>query len=260
MEQSQLDQLRDLLLAQKKEIDHRLQNDERYGYGLKTAMADTIGEFSMYDNHPADIATELYEREKDLSLRENDRHHLQLIDQALHRMKEGTYGVCLKCGREIPFARLEAEPTAAYCIEHAQDNHISHDRPVEEEFLYPPFGRTDFDERDERSSFDGEDAWQSVARYGTSDPADYFREGTDYNDMYVEADEPIGYVDLVEGFIVNGIDPDADEDGDGEKIEFVRNDAYLAYLDSDEGDGMIRGEWEEGVFDEDDLRTTPDEK
>jgi RNA polymerase-binding protein DksA len=54
----------------------------------------------------------------DLNLAEIDRDadELRRIDTALHRLSEGSYGLCEDCGQRIPEARLEAEPTALRCI------------------------------------------------------------------------------------------------------------------------------------------------
>lgn len=40
---------------------------------------------------------------------------LQEIDRALERLKEGTYGICDRCGEEISIGRLQALPSALYC-------------------------------------------------------------------------------------------------------------------------------------------------
>ena len=42
---------------------------------------------------------------------------LQQVQDALRRIEEGIYGVCLGCGCQIPMARLLAEPWAPYCLE-----------------------------------------------------------------------------------------------------------------------------------------------
>lgn len=42
------------------------------------------------------------------------------IDRAMARIDEGTYGVCIRCGRPIEFGRLEARPAAELCIECAR--------------------------------------------------------------------------------------------------------------------------------------------
>jgi len=38
------------------------------------------------------------------------------LDQALRRIREGTYGICVRCERGIHHERLEALPEAAYCL------------------------------------------------------------------------------------------------------------------------------------------------
>jgi DnaK suppressor protein len=53
---------------------------------------------------------------KELALRLGERESQMLadIDQALLRIKEGSYGVCSRCGKLIDERRLEALPTARY--------------------------------------------------------------------------------------------------------------------------------------------------
>lgn len=48
---------------------------------------------------------------------ERDVDELRMIDSALQRITAGTYGNCEDCGKEIPVARLNAEPTAARCVQ-----------------------------------------------------------------------------------------------------------------------------------------------
>jgi RNA polymerase-binding protein DksA len=47
---------------------------------------------------------------------DRDTAELQLIDLALMRLSEGTYGRCVDCGQDIGLSRLEVEPTAQRCI------------------------------------------------------------------------------------------------------------------------------------------------
>lgn len=84
--------------------------------GLKVSMKDSIGELSMYDNQPADVGSELFEREKDLALRDNVHTNLVEVEKALKRIEDGTYGKCVSCGKDIPHERLEALPDAKTCI------------------------------------------------------------------------------------------------------------------------------------------------
>ena len=69
------------------------------------------------DNHLAETATATLGREIDYTLGENSGHVLVDIDAALKRIDDGTYGTCGACGSEIPLRRLEAQPTAALCID-----------------------------------------------------------------------------------------------------------------------------------------------
>ena len=53
----------------------------------------------------------------DLAAVDRDLNELRDVEAALRRISEGTYGICSICGREIGLARLEANPSAALCIE-----------------------------------------------------------------------------------------------------------------------------------------------
>src|SRR5882724_7785525 len=55
-------------------------------------------------------------REIDLAQKSRDRALLALVDAALKRISEGTFGDCLNCGQEINAKRLEAIPWVRYCI------------------------------------------------------------------------------------------------------------------------------------------------
>jgi RNA polymerase-binding transcription factor DksA len=80
--------------------------------------SDSISELSSYDQHQADMGTETFEREKDLSILEQVDAELADIEHALRRLDEGTYGTCEVCGKVIPDERLEAMPAARLCLEH----------------------------------------------------------------------------------------------------------------------------------------------
>ncbi len=57
------------------------------------------------------------DRELGISLMEMRNRRRQLIDEALTRLTEGTYGICAECGIEISEKRLEAVPFAKLCVE-----------------------------------------------------------------------------------------------------------------------------------------------
>ncbi|NLJ75406.1 MAG: conjugal transfer protein TraR [Firmicutes bacterium] len=137
--------------------------------GLGEPMDTAATELSAYDQHPGDYGSQMYERSKDLGLLQNTRERLAEVEEALEAIGRGTYGRCQTCGKIIPEDRLEALPMTLYCVEckrQLEDKDVRN-RPVEEELLYPPFGRTFTDETDS-NAFDGEDSWEAVARFGTA--------------------------------------------------------------------------------------------
>jgi RNA polymerase-binding transcription factor DksA len=74
-------------------------------------------ELSLADQHPADVGTEMFEREKDYSILEQVAAEIQEVERALHRLEQGTYGICEDCGRPIASARLAARPSANLCVD-----------------------------------------------------------------------------------------------------------------------------------------------
>ncbi len=65
----------------------------------------------------ADRATSAYTKEFAYSLSEADRKILLLIDEALGRLENGTYGTCVHCGGVVQEKRLEAVPWARHCLD-----------------------------------------------------------------------------------------------------------------------------------------------
>lgn len=65
----------------------------------------------------AAAATQVFEQQRDLALRERNEQHLAQVEAALARLDGGTYGTCASCGRPIAAERLEAIPWAGLCID-----------------------------------------------------------------------------------------------------------------------------------------------
>jgi DnaK suppressor protein len=61
-------------------------------------------------------ASQVFAQQRDLALRGKADKELQLVEAALARLDDGTFGRCLRCAGEIAPGRLEALPWAAYCI------------------------------------------------------------------------------------------------------------------------------------------------
>jgi RNA polymerase-binding transcription factor len=65
----------------------------------------------------AAAATQVFEQQRDLALRDRAIQQLGLVDAALARIDAGTFGTCTNCGKPIAAERLEALPWAALCID-----------------------------------------------------------------------------------------------------------------------------------------------
>ena len=65
----------------------------------------------------ADVASDDIDRKMIEAIGSQELKRLRLIDSALTRIKQGKYGLCIKCGKKIPRERLEAIPYALMCID-----------------------------------------------------------------------------------------------------------------------------------------------
>ena len=83
---------------------------------LRRTRSEASGDLSSMPIHMADIGSDNFEQEFTLSLMENDEETLDLIESALVRIEEGTYGSCTDCGAQIPKTRLNAIPYTPHCI------------------------------------------------------------------------------------------------------------------------------------------------
>lgn len=108
------ERIREHLLEETARIRAHLKDVERRT--SRVSESDVASEAGGYEDHPADMASETYEREKDLALGDNLQDILGKIRVALEKMDEGTYGTCDVCGRRIGAARLEALPFATLCV------------------------------------------------------------------------------------------------------------------------------------------------
>ncbi|MDQ1439541.1 MAG: hypothetical protein QOK43_3170 [Acidimicrobiaceae bacterium] len=78
---------------------------------------ESLSELSSNDQHQADVGTETFNRERDLSILERVEGELADIEHAMQRLDDGSYGTCEACGKVIGDDRLEAMPAARFCLE-----------------------------------------------------------------------------------------------------------------------------------------------
>jgi len=163
--------------------------------GLGRSLSASTGELSTYDNHPADVGSEVFERSKDFSLRENARLIRQAVDDALERLARGRYGICVSCGAQIPLERLLAVPYTDKCVacQKKDEEKGRGRRPVEEKVLQDLLFRSERNGTGD-IQYDPEDAWQDAAR--ATEHAQESGSGSYYGDSFTR--EERGYVEEVE--------------------------------------------------------------
>lgn len=105
------------------EIRHRLEEERsrlttiRERLRIQDQNAALQSELSRVDQHPAELGSETFERERDLTVLEMLNGQLADVDDALRRLDRGSYGLCEQCGGPIGEPRLEVHPAARYCLE-----------------------------------------------------------------------------------------------------------------------------------------------
>jgi DnaK suppressor protein len=85
---------------------------------LRTELEETVvAPDPMTYGSQAAAATQVFDQQRDLALRERAENQLAQVDAALERIDNGTFGTCRRCARPIAPERLEALPWAAMCID-----------------------------------------------------------------------------------------------------------------------------------------------
>ena len=104
MNAERLEHYRKLLLTQLREHNQHIRDDQAAALELSDDGVKDSSDFSVMDVN------------KDLALSLGDRESQMVadIDQALLRIREGSFGICARCGKLIDEKRLEALPTARY--------------------------------------------------------------------------------------------------------------------------------------------------
>lgn len=85
---------------------------------LRAELAEAIvAPGQMTYGSQAAAATQVFEQQRDLALRDRNTIQLEAVEAALARLDAGTFGTCVRCSRAIAPERLEALPWASHCIE-----------------------------------------------------------------------------------------------------------------------------------------------
>jgi YteA family regulatory protein len=193
MDRNKLKHFEELLIEEKNEREKSLFANE---LGKDVSLRDATSELSSYDNHPGDMGTETFESELNQSFRINDKYMISEIDVALHKIKEGSYGECEACHKNIEEDRLEIIPHARFCIicensfeqkVNDQENREEAGRPIEEQVINTlGYSFRDMTMNDELG-YDGEDTWQDLNEYNVK-----------MSDNNFDHEDSFGYVEDVD--------------------------------------------------------------
>lgn len=114
MNKKDLQQYEQKLIEERKHCLSELSNIENGE--LMVNQKEASGDLSSYSFHMADQGSDTMEKEKSVFLVSSKGKELYEIDQALYRIKDGKFGTCEKCGKDVERDRLEAVPYARLCI------------------------------------------------------------------------------------------------------------------------------------------------
>ncbi|MGB7584427.1 MAG: TraR/DksA family transcriptional regulator [Terriglobales bacterium] len=107
MEKKKLDSFKKRLETRQQELRRMVSRTEQDGRTVDEDSAQDI----------ADRAASSYTKEFLFHQSNNDRQLLQMVENALSRIREGTFGECISCGKDINPKRLEAVPWTRHCID-----------------------------------------------------------------------------------------------------------------------------------------------
>jgi len=126
------------LLEMKRAITREINDDLKHGReGAKEDGMDTY-----------DLASEERDREINFILSDREREKLQLIEEAIERIDEGSYGICESCESDIAPGRLEAMPFTRLCVscQAEREKEARQSRRFDDERAYRRLGSTEVDE------------------------------------------------------------------------------------------------------------------
>jgi DnaK suppressor protein len=107
MDKKKLDYFRKRLESRQQELRRTVSRIEQDGRSVDEGSAQDI----------ADRAASSYTKEFLFHQSNNDRQLLAMVESALERLRQGSFGECISCGKEINAKRLEAVPWTRHCIE-----------------------------------------------------------------------------------------------------------------------------------------------
>lgn len=104
-----LEHFKNIIMTQKRELVEEIES--LTGRMLDSTTGEGSEDNSIYSLHMADQGTDAMEREKNYLFAQRNDDHIRRLDEALKRIDQGTFGICVVCEKLIEKERLEAVPT-----------------------------------------------------------------------------------------------------------------------------------------------------
>jgi len=104
---------RHLTRAQLRDLEDELRTERAR---LERSIATRIGADAVSTTHNVTRGGTQAERGLAVALEARIFDRREMLDDALRRLEEGTFGVCVSCRNPIPYGRLLVMPEAAYCV------------------------------------------------------------------------------------------------------------------------------------------------
>jgi YteA family regulatory protein len=198
MDKNKMFYLKEKLTNEANKINKTL--GQMYENGEAVMSEHSPNELSNYDNHPADLGSELYSVELNMALKVHEQSKLNDINSALNKIEKGTYGKCESCKQEIPYERLEALPFAKLCMKCEKEKEalkINTPDMSYDEVYDAPFGRKYLNKRED-DEFEGLDQLNDLMKYGSADTPQDMGGYQDYEEYYTNELDNQGIVEEID--------------------------------------------------------------
>ena len=164
---------------------------EKLGRETNDSIDAYYSEISGYDNHPADMGTEVFMQEQDRGMENKLKNTLREIEESFEDMENGKYGVCRDCSKAIDEERLDLIPYLKTCVECSSEiiPDLNYRQLIDEKVTSNLFGTI----KEDNVYFDREDTLQQVAQYNIveNDPSSSTGDDMGVMDEDNDAVEPI---------------------------------------------------------------------
>jgi YteA family regulatory protein len=198
MDSTKMKYLKEKLIKEAGKIDRTLGQMHENGEAQMSEHSPT--ELSNYDNHPADLGSDLYTVEMNMALKVHEQSKLNDINNALKKFENGSYGKCENCKNEIEDERLEALPYARLCMNCEKEREayeINTPDMQYDEVFDAPFGRKYLNKRED-DEFEGLDQLNDLMKYGSADTPQDMGGYEDYDEFYTNETDNQGIVEEVD--------------------------------------------------------------